>query len=256
MATINYETRIKNLVKKSPNRSLAISELQKLISEQGSSISIPLLKTTIRQMIEVDRNLSKEKKKRKYYLSFNKGGNGVRYIGAGEIVKKGSGPYRDIANVIDRESLTVRHIFGAEHMNSFDIHSGKSARGKWGRPDMLVALYRSPGKSREYSIHTIEFESFGGFSASNVAQAYYSGRGANKSWLLIDVRDFPRNKRSRDAMPDFKSILAFAEELGVGIVTYRILSSSLTWHVELEAKNRKRDALSRRGLKALYEGQK
>ena len=253
MTTINYETRIKNLVKKSSSRSLAISELQKLIYDQGSSISVPLLKTKIHKMIEFDRNLSKEKKKRKYYLSFNRGGNGVRYIGPGENVKKGAGPYRDIANVIDGESLNVRHIFGAEHMNSFDIHSGSSARGKWSRPDMLVELYRSPGKSREYSIHTIEFESFGGFSASNVAQAYYSGRGANKSWLLIDQRDFPRNKRSRDAMPEFRSIFAFAEELRVGIITYRILSSSLTWRLELEAKNRKIDAWSRQGLKDLYK---
>lgn len=252
MSGTNLEIRIRNLVKKSPNRSLSISELVSLLAESEIYVSAREIKISIAKMISYDAQKTKLRQKRKYYLKGNKGGNGVRFIGGGEIVRKGTGPYRDIARVIDRESHRVQSIFGAEHLNSFDVHAGRSVRGAWGRPDMLIALYRTEGKSRPFARHTIEYEKFGGFSAANIAQAYYSGRGADKSWLLFDVRDWPKNKSERDRNPDFASIVSFAEELGIGLISYRDLASSQSWKVHLEAKQRKRDKNSRIALKSLY----
>ena len=256
MIKINLDIRIKNLVKNSPNRSLAVSEIRSILQKEQISISASEIKKSISKMIAVDKNLHKEKKKRRYYLQANKGGNGFRYVGGGEIVRKGAGPYRDIARVIDRESKKVREIFQANHMNSFDVHAGRTKRGEWGRPDMLVALYNSPGKSRAFALHTIEFERFGGFSASNIAQAYYSGRGADKSWLLFNQRDWPRNNTQRSMKPDFHAIEEFARELGVGLISYGDLALSNTWKVLLKPKQRKRIKQVRMDLRSLYEEQK
>ena len=253
MSEANLEIRIRNFVKKSPNRSLSISELVSLLAQAEISVTPKIIKASISKMIAYDARMSKAQKKRKYYLKANKGGNGVRFIGGGEIVRKGTGPYRDIARVVDRESHKIQSIFGAQHLNSFDVHAGRSARGAWGRPDMLVARYRTPGKSRPFAIHSIEYEKFGGFSASNVAQAYYSGRGADKSWLLFDVRDWPKNKIERDKNPDFKYIVEFAKELKVGLISYKDLASSQTWKVHVPAESRKRDSASKAALKALFQ---
>jgi hypothetical protein len=252
MSDANLEIRIRNLVKKSPNRSLSISELVSLLAKVEIVTSPTEIKSSIAKMVAYDTRKTKLRKKRKYYLKGNKGGNGVRFIGGGEIVRKGTGPYRDIARVIDRESHRVQSIFGAEHLNSFDVHAGRSVRGAWGRPDMLIALYRTEGKSRPFARHTVEYEKFGGFSAANIAQAYYSGRGADKSWLLFDARDWPKNKSERDRNPDFESIVSFAQELGIGLISYKDLASSQSWKVHLEAKKRKRDKSSRVALKGLY----
>lgn len=252
MSDTNLEIRIRNLVKKSPNRSLSVSEIQSLLLKAGIKTSPSEIKASISKMVAHDARMTKARKKRKYYLKGNKGGNGVRFIGGGEIVRKGTGPYRDIARVIDRESHKIQSIFKAEHLNSFDVHAGRSARGAWGRPDMLVALYRTEGKSRPFARHTIEYEKLGGFSAANIAQAYYSGRGADKSWLLFDARDWPKNKSERDRNPDFESIVSFARELRIGLISYRDLASSQSWKVHLEAKQRKRDKKSRLALRALY----
>jgi hypothetical protein len=252
MSNANLEIRIRNFVKKSPNRSLSVSELVALLAKAEIKATPSEIKLCITKMVAYDARMTKARKKRKYYLKGNKGGNGVRFIGGGEIVRKGTGPYRDIARVIDRESHKIQSIFKAEHLNSFDVHAGRSARGAWGRPDMLVALYRTEGKSRPFARHTIEYEKLGGFSAANIAQAYYSGRGADKSWLLFDARDWPKNKKERDRNPDFESIVSFAQELGIGLISYRDLASSQSWKVHLEAKQRKRDKDSRLALKDLY----
>lgn len=251
MRHTNLEIRIRNFVKKSPNRSLSVSELVSLLANVEIFATPTEIKNSIAKMVAHDAHMTRLRKKRKYYLKANKGGNGVRFIGGGEIVRKGTGPYRDIARVIDRESQRIQSIFKSQHLNSFDVHAGRSARGTWGRPDMLIALYRSAGKSRPFARHTIEYEKFGGFSASNIAQAYYSGRGADKSWLLFDSRDWPKNRRERDRNPDFESIISFAEELGIGLISYRDLASSQSWKVHLEAKQRRCDKASRLALKTL-----
>jgi hypothetical protein len=256
MTKINLEIRIKNLVKNSPNRSLAVSEIRSILEREQISISTSEIKKSILKMVTVDKKLRKDKEKRRYYLQANKGGNGVRYVGGGEIVRKGAGPYRDIARVIDRESKRIQEIFQANHLNSYDVHAGRSVRGEWGRPDMLVALYNSPGKSRAFALHTIEFERIGGFSASNIAQAYYSGRGADKSWLLFNQRDWPRNNTERSKKPDFHAIEEFAKELGVGLISYGDLALSNTWKVLLEPKQRKRVKQVRMDLRSLYEERK
>lgn len=62
MTKINLDIRIKNLVKNSPNRSLAVSEIRSFLEREQISISVSEIKKSILKMITVDKNLHKDKK--------------------------------------------------------------------------------------------------------------------------------------------------------------------------------------------------
>lgn len=248
-------TRIKNLVMKSPQKSMSVSQLQKAISPSLPGITKIEIRAAIKEMIEINAAQKKVGKSRQYKITMNRGGNGIRCTRSGEITQKGTGPYRDIARVIDGNSQAATKIFGAPHLNSYDVHSGRSVRGEWGRPDMIVSLYRGIGSPRPFEIHAIEFERKGGFSASNVSQAYFGGGGADKCWLLFDYRDWPMNSTQRDANPNAKRVKKFAEKLGVGLIYFRTLAHGGTWHVLLQAKRQPINKQDRDSLRSLFEGE-
>lgn len=248
-------TRIKNLVMKSPQKSMSVSQLQIAISPSIPGITKLEIKVAIKEMIKINASQKKLGKPMQYKIATNKGGNSIRYTHGGETTRKGTGPYRDIAGVIDGDSQAATKIFGAPHLNSYDVHAGKSVRGEWGRPDVIVSLYRGIGSSKPFEIHAIEFERRGGFSASNVAQAYFGGSGADKCWLLFDHRDWPMNSAQRNNNPNAERVKNFAVKLGVGLIYFRTLSQGGTWHVVLEAKQQPRDKKDRESLRSLFEGE-
>ena len=126
-------------------------------------------------------------------------------------------------------------MFGAPHFVLHDIHGGPSGRGKWGRPDVVVACYKSRESSRHFRLHSIEYEKKGGFSPSNVAQAYVSGRGAYMCWLLFDFNDWP-NVKQLAKNPNAQITKEVAEKLGVGLIRYKSLNRSHSWKVLVKAK--------------------
>lgn len=248
-------TRIKNLVKKSPQKSMSITQLQQAISPSIPGITKLEIKAAIKEMIEINEEQKKAGKSIKYKIASNKGGKSIRYTHGGETTKKGTGPYRDITGVIDGDSQAATKIFGAAHLNSYDVHAGKSVRGEWGRPDVIVSLYKGIGSSKPFQIHAIEFEHRGGFSASNVSQAYFGGSGADKCWLLFDYRDWPINSAQRVEHPNADRVKKFAEKLGVGLIYFRTLSHGGSWHVVLQAKQQSRNIEERKSLRSLFEGE-
>ena len=254
-SSAGLRTRIKNLVMKSPQKSMSISQLQIAISPSIPGITKLKIKAAIEEMIEINASRKKAGKPMQYRITMNRGGNSIRYTHGGETTKKGTGPYRDIARVIDGDTQAATKIFGAPHLNSYDVHAGKSLRGEWGRPDMIVSLYRGVGSSKPFEIHAIEFERRGGFSASNVSQAYFGGGGADKCWLLFDYRDWPMNSAQRDENPNAERVKKFAEKLGVGLIYFRTLPHGGTWHVLLQAKRQPINKKDRESLRSLFEGE-
>jgi len=248
-------TRIKNLVMNSPQKSMSVSQLQIAISASIPGITRLEIKAAIKEMIKINASQKNLGKPMQYKIATNKGGNSIRYTHGGETTRKGTGPYRDIIGVIDGDSQAATKIFGAPHLNSYDVHAGKSVRGEWGRPDVIVSLYRRIGSSKPFEIHAIEFERRGGFSASNVAQAYFGGGGADKCWLLFDYRDWPMNSAQRNSNPNAERVKKFALKLGVGLIYFRTLSQGGTWHVVLEAKQQPKDNKDRESLRSLFEGE-
>ncbi len=248
-------TRIVNLIKKSRNKSLSVSEIHKILVVRFPKITKSQIKRTLIELVEIDNKRKLEGKSPNYNISPNKGGNAFRYTAGGETTRKGTGPYRDIAKVIDGDFKNITRIFGAAHLNSFDVHAGKSGRGKWGRPDVIVALYKGVGSSRPFSLHAIEYEGKGGFSPANVAQAHFGGSGADKCWLLFDSRDWPKNVSQRRENPSAERVRKFAKELGVGLIYYRNLSRSGDWFILEPAKRQKRIPEEREALRHLFEGE-
>lgn len=244
-------TRVVNLVKKSPTKSLSIAQIHSMLSDDFPKITKKHIKDILVEIVKIDKALKKNKKPQQYNISPNKGGNSFRYTAGGETTRKGTGPYRDIIKVIDGDSNSIKKIFGAQHFNAFDVHAGKSARGSWGRPDIIVALYREVGSARYFNLHAIEYEGFGGFSASNVAQAYFGGGGADKCWLLFDAKDWPKNNEERNANPNAERVRNFAQKLGVGLIYYRNLSNGGDWFMLQSAKSQSKNSIDRDGLKHL-----
>ena len=113
----DFRTRIVNLVKKSDQKSLSISQIYKILKPQFPSLTKNQIKTTLREVIKIDEQRKKIGKYPRYHIAPNKGGNAFRYTAGGETTKKGTGPYRDIAQVIDGDSRNITAIFGAPHLN-------------------------------------------------------------------------------------------------------------------------------------------
>jgi len=248
-------TRIINLIKKSPEKSLSISVLHKTLKVRFPRLTKNQIKKELIEAYKVDAKRRRAGENPKYFIVPNKGGNAYRYTAGGETTKKGTGPFREIASVIDGDNKNITKIFGAPHLNSFDVHAGKSGRGKWGRPDVIVALYRQVGSSRPFNLHAIEYEKKGGFSPSNVAQARFAGSGADKCWLLFDSRDWPKNAKERRLNPSAERVRSFAEKIGVGLIYYRNLSRSYSWFMLLDAQKQKRIPEDVAALRHLFEGE-
>lgn len=248
-------TRVVNLIRKSPQKSLSVSQIFKILNPKFPKLTKNQIKNSLVEVVKIEEQRLKQGKPPKYFISPNKGGNAFRFTAGGETTKKGTGPYRDIAKVIDSDSKNITSIFGAPHLNSFDVHAGKSGRGKWGRPDVIVALYKSTGSSRPFSLHAIEYEGRGGFSPANVAQAHFGGSGADMCWLLFDSRDWPKNSAQRRENPSAQRVRDFAKKLGVGLIYYRNLSRSGDWFLLEPAKKQKRISQEREALRHLFEGE-
>lgn len=249
-------TRIINLIKKSPNKSLSISALHKTLKKRFPTLTKKQIKRELTKVHKIDVKRRRDGKNQQYFIVPNKGGNAFRFIGGGENTRKYTGPYRDISKVIERDSKNITKIFGAPHLNAFDVHAGKSSRGKWGRPDLIVALYREVGSPRYFSLHSIEYQKKGGFSPENVAQAYVAGKGATKCWLLFDSRDWPKNSNQRRNNPGAQRVRDFARELGVGLIYYKNLAYGGSWFVLEPANKQKRNTKAKTELKHLFEGER
>lgn len=251
------KTRIKNLVRKHPQKAMSVTELQVAISQNTPGITKLQIKAAIKEMIKKNKEQENLNKSWKYEIAQIRGGNAIKYTDGGETTKKYTGHYLDIMDVIERDSNEVTKIFGsATHLIAYDVHVGQTLRGEWGRPDVIVAGYRKRESSRSSELHSIEFQEKNGFTPSNVAQAYYSGRGADKCWLLFDHRDWPKNSAQRKDHPNADSVKNFAEKLGVGLIYYRRLSHGASWHLVLKAKQQYPNNEDKKSFKKLLEHEK
>ena len=236
---------------------MSVTQLQEAISPNMPGITKLQIKASIKEMIKINREQENVGKSRQYKITLTSGGNGVSYTDGGETTRKNTGPYLAILRVIQRDSNDVTRIFGdATHLIPYDVHSGKTLRGEWGRPDVIVAGYRTRDSSRPFQLHAIEFQKIDGFTPSNVAQAYFSGRGADKCWLLFDHRDWPKNSAQRKDHPNADSVKNFADKLGVGLIYYRRLPHGGSWHRVLKAKQQYPSDEDKKSFKKLLEHEK
>ena len=252
VAEAKLKTLIKNRVRNAQSQRLTITELKKLITAVHPDVTRDQIVAQIDEMVAIDKKLALSKRKRRYNVARAKGGRSVYSTAGTERTRTGTGPYRTILETIEGESQAIGAIFGAPFLHAHDVHAGRTSRGRWTRPDIIVELYHKDSKARAFEIHAIEFEGPGGFSPANVAQASFAGHGADRAWLVFAASDWPRNVAERAANPSAVKIRDFAMRLGVGLITYRDLSRAATWHRILPAKKMRRDQEDRGYLRAFY----
>jgi hypothetical protein len=118
---------------------------------------------------------------------------------------------------------------------------------------LLLELRTRPNLSRPKELHSFELESEGGALAVNVAQAYVSGRGATKTWLLLSMKDYGASKKNRDEDQVWVATEKLARELGVGLMGCRVISAVSTWKILVPAKRRRPDEEGLTALRVLIE---
>jgi hypothetical protein len=111
-------TRIVNLIKKSRNKSLSVSEIHKILIVKFPRVTKSQIKRTLIELVEIDNKRKLEGKSPNYSISPNKGGNAFRYTAGGETTRKGTGPYRDIAKVIDGDFNNITKILNVCMLSS------------------------------------------------------------------------------------------------------------------------------------------
>ena len=205
---------------------------------------VPRLQATV--------DYSKEKGKDYAGLSLSPGGKTLR-LSKGERSAINTGMYRDIVEAINSDGVKIDRIFDGLHRKVYDVHNIGRQNGHWSRPDLVVELRTRPELSRSKELHSIELESEGGALPVNVAQAYVSGRGATKSWLIFSLKDYESTALARSSDPDWVATEKLAKDLGVGLIGYQNLSAASTWRIVLPAKKRRSDKDGLATLRALIE---
>lgn len=225
-------------------RQLPVTKILELLNAQETESLWDIARLT--KAIEY----SKQKKSKYAGLSLTPGGKSVRYS-HGERSGINTGLYRDVVEALKADGIKIDQIFSGLHRTAYDVHNLGPQNGHWSRPDLLLELRTRPNLSKPKELHSFEIESEGGALAVNVAQAYVSGRGATKSWLLFSLEDYGTTRKSRDENLVWVATEQFARELGVGLVGYHNISAVSTWKVIVPPKRRRPDKDGLAALKAL-----
>ena len=183
-------------------------------------------------------------------LSLTQGGAVIR-LSSNERVGLNTGAYRDIVEAINGQASNLAKIFSARNPSPYDVHVMGRQAGHWSRPDLLVEFRGRRLAPRPTEIHSIEFEFPGHAWPENVAQAYVSGRGSHKSWLLFSLDDYLETQDKRAVDPNWSATEALARDLGVGLIGYCKLSAASTWRRILKARRRSPDRTKEAFIKDL-----
>lgn len=185
-------------------------------------------------------------------LATTQGGNAIR-LSSNERVGLNTGAYKDIVEAIGGGASNLSRIFSARNPVPHDVHIIGRRAGHWSRPDLLVEFRSRRSAPEPSEIHSIEFELPGHAWPENVAQAYVSGRGAKKSWLLFSLKDFPETEAEFLDNYEWRATEALARDLGVGLIGYEEISAASTWRRVLKARKRSTDRIASANLKELIK---
>lgn len=234
------------LLEQTQDKQMSVIEIldQLKFSETGSEWTVERLHAVIEYSLERGATYAG--------LSQTQGGKSVR-LSSKEGVGINKGAYKDIVEAISGSASNLSHIFSARNPSPYDVHILGKQSGKWSRPDLLVEFRSRNNSVKPKEIHSIEFEFSGHAWPENVAQAYVSGLGANKSWLLFSLADYPSTQADRENDSEWKATEWLARELGVGLIGYDTLSAASTWRRVIKARKRRVDRARVKFLKELIE---
>lgn len=225
---------------------LSVDELITILNLDGSRGLWTL------ERLDAVMDFTRDRKDKYSGLRMTQGGKAVRLSNT-EDVAINAGPYKEIVEAISGSASNLSKIFSARNPKPYDVHILGKQAGHWSRPDILVAFHSRSADVEPSEIHSIEFEFPGRAWPENVAQAYASGRGARKSWLLFSLEDYPKTEDFRNANPEWLATEWLARDLGVGLIGYEQLSAASTWRRILKPRRRSIEHEQAKRLGALIE---
>lgn len=139
--------------------------------------------------------------------------------------------YAPMASVI--EGNWARDYDLNEVIVEVTAQGGRRPDGKWSRPDITLASYKTylyvPG--RHYDIITFEIKPPDAIDITVVYEALAHRRSATKSYALLHV---PSDQKQQFE-PQLQTIAAEAERVGIGVIEAADPATYDTWEVLVEA---------------------
>lgn len=237
-------TAVRRVLKASPNSTATISQITKVLQEKDPSGG-----WTQNEVIKAvkwarDKTTEPGKSKKNWDIRLKQGGGSAVFISNSGVNKRGGGQLGQITNKLNSDkptkSLLAAFAMSASRIEATDVHASARNRGKWSEPDIVVKFFNFKGSKKPSEIHSIELEE----KSSNktpkcqpqeVAQAFASGQGADRSWLMFHESEWPSDRNE----PRRVKVEWLANELGVGLITFASSHKSATWKLVKKAKKRK-----------------
>lgn len=237
-------TAVRKVLKASPNSTASISQITKVLQKidpSGSWTQSEVLKA-IKWAEEKTKSPGKSKKN--WDIRLKQGGKSAVFISDSGVNKRGGGQLGQITIKLntDKPSGTLLATFAmsASRIEATDVHASAKNYGKWSGPDIIVKFFAFQASKKPIEIHSVELEEKSPNNTpkcqpQEVAQAFASGQGADRSWLMFHESEWPRDPNE----PRRAKVEWLADELGVGLITFVSSYKSTTWKLVKKAKKRK-----------------
>ena len=237
-------TAVRRVLKTSPNSMATISQITRVLREED-----PTGGWTQRKVVKAiewaqNKTTVPGKSRKNWDIRLKQGGRSAVFISNSGVNKRGGGQLGQITNKLNSDkptkSLLAAFAMSASRIEATDVHASARNRGKWSEPDIVVKFFNFKGSKKPSEIHSIELEE----KSSNktpkcqpqeVAQAFASGQGADRSWLMFHESEWPSDRNE----PRRVKVEWLANELGVGLITFASSHKSATWKLVKKAKKRK-----------------
>jgi hypothetical protein len=249
-------TAVRRVLKNSPNSTATISQITKVLQEKDPSGC-----WTQKEVVQAikwaqDKTAIPGKSKKNWDIRLKQGGKSAMFISSSGVNKRGGGQLGQITDKLNSDSpakaLLAAFAISASKIRATDVHASSRKIGKWSEPDIIVEFFPFIGSKKPFEIHSIELEE----KSSNgtpkcqpqeVAQAFASGQGADRSWLMFHESEWPNDRNE----PRRAKVEWLANELGVGLITFSSSHKSATWKLVKKAKKRKSKTKDIASFKAL-----
>lgn len=249
-------TAVRKVLKASPNSTASISQITKVLQEKDPSGSWTQSEVTKAIKWAEEKSRSPGKSKKNWDIRLKQGGKSAVFISDSGVNKRGGGQLGQITIKLNTDkpsgSLLATFAMSASRIEATDVHASAKNSGKWSEPDIIVKFFAFQASKKPFETHSIELEEKSHNNTpkcqpQEVAQAFASGQGADRSWLMFHESEWPSNPNE----PRRVKIEWLACELGVGLITFASSYKSATWKLVKKAKKRKptpKDVASIRAL--------
>ena len=249
-------TEVRRVLKDFPNSTATISQITTVLREKDPSGGWTQKEVVKAIKWAQQKTTLPGKSTKNWDIRLKPGGRSAVFISNSGVNRRGGGQLGQIADKLNSDkptkSILAAFAISASRIEATDVHASARNCGKWSEPDIIVKFFTFHGSKKPFEIHSIELEEKSPNTTpkcqpQEVAQAFASGQGADRSWLMFHESEWPSDRNE----PRRVKVEWLANELGVGLITFASSHKSATWKLVKKAKKRKstpKDVVSLRAL--------